>query len=720
MRVARAALTAAAAAASAAVTYALARLAPSAAGTDPRDLEVARLEHDLASVRTLLEEYMADREATELELRASEERYRMLAESIDDVVSLHDVDGVGLYFSASTQKTTGYDPAELVGRHAYDVVHPEDRDRVATDLRAAVLRGEMPLVEWRCRRKDDGYVWLETRSTLLRDENGGPPRVLCVSRDVSQRKRAERALHASEERYRLLIDRAAYGIYRATPDGRFLDVNPALARMLGYDSTDDLSHLDLARDVYYNPTDRDWLLARIREHDLADWVEVQWKRKDSRPIMVRLSSRMVRDADGRELYCEAIAEDVTGRNRQEELLRRSERMASLGHTLAGVAHELNNPLAAICGFAQLLLRSERPEDDRTALETISHEAARAGRIVKDLLTFSRRQEVHQRERVCVSDVARYIFDTQRYAMETRGIRHELSLDPNVPPVLADPTQLEQVLLNLVVNARQAIEGVTNAPGTGSAPHSITLRTGCTGGSVFIEVADNGPGIPPGELERIWDPFWTTKGEGEGTGLGLAVVHGIITEHGGTIEVESRIGSGTRFLIKLPIAGGAVRTAEVQARSLAADVGGDGAATDVEGAGASAAEQAGGHGGASRAGRPLDILIVDDEASILGFLTRYFTSRGHAVVAAHDGAHALRIAEQASFDVVVCDLRMPGMDGSDVIRRMRALPTCAAARYVVSTGDDADSSSRRRIDGLDVAAVVEKPYLIDELREAVEG
>jgi PAS domain S-box-containing protein len=544
--------------------------------------------------------------------------------------------------------------------------------------------------------------------------------MLCVSRDISDRKQAQTALQESEERYRLLIDRAAYGIYRATPEGRFLDVNPALVRMLGYGSADELMRLNLSRDVYGDPADRDWLLARIREHDLADWVEVPWKRKDGTSITVRLSSRMVRDGLGRELYCEAIAEDVTVRNRQEELLRRSERMASLGHTLAGVAHELNNPLAAICGFAQLLLRSERPEDDRTALETISHEAARAGKIVKDLLTFSRRQEGHQRERVCVSDVVRYIVDTQRYAMETRGIRQETSLDPNVPPVLADPTQLEQVLLNLVVNARQAIEGMPDVPaGTGSTPRCVTLRTGCAGASVFIEVADNGPGIPASELERIWDPFWTTKGEGEGTGLGLAVAHGIITEHGGTIEVESEVGHGTRFLIRLPIAGGAVRPSEVQGRSPATGaVPGPG---DPEPRAADEAERPAGDGGAvRRSGQPLDILIVDDEASILGFLTRYFTSRGHAVVAAHDGAHALRIAEQGSFDVVVCDLRMPGLDGSDVIRRMRAMPTCAGARFVISTGDDADSASRRRIEGLEVAAVVEKPYLIDELRKAVEG
>jgi CheY-like chemotaxis protein len=397
-------------------------------------------------------------------------------------------------------------------------------------------------------------------------------------------------------------------------------------------------------------------------------------------------------------------------------------MASLGHTLAGVAHELNNPLAAIGGFAQLLLRSERPPDDRSALETISREAARAGKIVKDLLTFARRQEGHPRERVCVTELVRYIFETQRYAMETRGIRHSLELDPNLPVVLADPAQIEQVLLNLIVNARQSIESALDAAGparaggaedeAGGAAPCISVRAAFVNGEVVIEVADTGPGIVKSDLERIWDPFWTTKEEGEGTGLGLAVVHGIITAHGGTIDVESEIGHGARFVIRLPAApegtdvqpiAGARADAELAAD---ADVGSEAAGAGVD--------------GGRRPARPLDILVVDDEPAILNFLTRYFTSRGHAVVAAHDGAHALRIAEQGSFDVVVCDLRMPGLEGTDVIRRMRALPTCAGARYVVSTGNNTISSSLRRVEGLGVAAVVEKPYAIDELRRAVEG
>jgi two-component system NtrC family sensor kinase len=311
--------------------------------------------------------------------------------------------------------------------------------------------------------------------------------------------------------------------------------------------------------VYWDAAERDAVMASVRAGAPAEWLQVRWRRKDSSPITVRLSARLVRDEEGRELYCEAIAEDVTERNRRDELLRRSERMASLGHTLAGVAHELNNPLAAVSGFAQLMLREARSEEDRTALETINREATRAGKIVKDLLTFARRPEAHPHEPVYVAEVARHIFATQRYAMETRGIRHELVVERDLPPVLADATQVEQVLLNLVVNARQAIEAATETPDSAAArqaqPPTISLHVRRAGDAVVMEVADTGVGIAAADRERIWDPFWSSKEEGQGTGLGLAVVHGIVTAHGGTIDVDSEAGRGTRFIIRLPAAGG---------------------------------------------------------------------------------------------------------------------------------------------------------------------
>lgn len=638
--------------------------------------------------------------AAALALVESEAKYRLLAESIDDIVCLQDLDGTALYYSASTEKALGFTPAELVGKDVFALTHPDDLARLAGDAYLAVLRGETPLVEWRCLRKDGTYLWVETHTTLLRNDSGVPDRLLSVTRDIQARKQAEEALRQSEERMSALIDRAAYGIFRSTPAGRFLDVNPALVSMLGYESAQQLMGIDIGQDLYADPEERDRIIAAVDSGTHPEWFDVTWRRKDGAPIVVRLSSRAAREPNGGVMWYEGIAENVTERLRREAVVRRAERMASLGHTLAGVAHELNNPLAAISGFAQILLKTNLPKDDRSAIETIHREAKRAAKIVKDLLTFARRQESSERHRVDLNDIVRYIADTQRYAMETHGVLCELVLSDEPTVVAADPAQLEQVVLNLLVNARQALEAMATPVAAGrvgvGSPRTpmIVIRTSVRGDSVWLEISDNGPGISARELPRIWDPFWTTKEEGEGTGLGLSVVHGIVTGHGGSIDVETRVGAGTTFAISLPAFGtveGALATAETDAVAPASQ----------------------------RADRPLDILVVDDEQVIVGLLVRYFSSRGHAVVPAYEGAAALRLAERSSFDVVICDLRMPGMDGTEVIRRLQALPTCASARFVLSTGDTATPAVRERIDGLTLSAVVDKPYEVEALRRIVE-
>ena len=639
--------------------------------------------------------------AAALALMESEAKYRLLAESIDDIVCLQDLDGTALYYSASTEKALGFTPTELVGKDVFALTHPDDLAKLAGDAYLAVLRGETPLVEWRCLRKDGSYIWVETHTALLRNESGVPDRLLSVTRDIEGRKQAQEALRQSEERMRALIARAAYGIFRATREGRFLDVNPALVAMLGYDSPSELLAIDITRDLYVDGDEREGWMTAIDSGAHPEWFDLTWRRKDGIPIAVRLSARAARDGYGDVVWYEGIAENVTERLRREAVVRRAERMSSLGHTLAGVAHELNNPLAAISGFAQILLKTELPSEDRSAIETINREAKRAAKIVKDLLTFARRQESSERHRVDLNDIVRYIADTQRYAMETHGVLCELVLSDEPAFVAADPAQLEQVMLNLLVNARQALETAAApvpdgriALGTPRTP-MVVIRTSVRNNTVSLEISDNGPGIAASQLPRIWDPFWTTKEEGEGTGLGLSVVHNIVTEHGGSIDVETRIGAGTTFAVSLPSSG---------------RDGADGL-MEVESLPPSPASQ--------RADRPLDILVVDDEEVIVGLLVRYFSSRGHAVVPAHEGRQALRVAERSSFDVVICDLRMPGMDGAEVIRQLKEMPTCASARFVLSTGDTATPAVRQRIDGLALTAIVDKPYEVEALRRIVE-
>jgi PAS domain S-box-containing protein len=475
------------------------------------------------------------------------------------------------------------------------------------------------------------------------------------------------------ERYASLVERTGYGVYRTTPDGRFIEANAALATMLDYDSIDDVMRLDLARDIRL-----DWVENDPAPGAAPEWIETKWKRRDGNAITVRLNVRAIVGANGEVEAYDGIVEDVTDRRRKDELLRRTARMASLGTTLAGVAHELNNPLAAIMGFAQLLLRKVWPTEDQQALETINRESIRSAAIVKDLLALTRRRDVERRAPTDVNDVVSYILRTRRYALETAGINCVVHLYPALPSIHGDRAQLEQVILNLLSNAEHALLSRPDHAAAGR----IVLRTRQEGTTVIIEVEDNGPGVPEESRARIWDPFWTTKDESEGMGLGLAVVHGIVTDHGGTIALEdgASAGIGARFMIRLPA---------IHAPAIA-----------------------------DRASRPLDVLVVDPGASDPLFVERFLTARGHAVISAGSGDLALRLAAQTPFDAVLCDARLVSRDGTPVAAALRATEGCATARFVLSASAPIEA---HLIPGtIRGATLVSRPYDIEELRRLIEG
>jgi signal transduction histidine kinase len=444
--------------------------------------------------------------------------------------------------------------------------------------------------------------------------------------------------------------------------------------MLGYGDANATIGLDLAGKVFI---DADEFAAMRAAADAAnpEWMETRWKRRNGSLVVVRLAVRAVRGDRGEDRI-EILADDVTERRRQDELVRRSERMASLGAVLAGAAHELNNPLAAIMGFSQLLLRKRWPLEDRSALEAIHHEAVRSATIVKDLLALARRRGIERRAPADVNELVAYIVRTRRYALETAGIVCELELGP-MPPVRGDRAQLEQVILNLLNNAEQALRPRVDGHRSTSQGH-ILIRTRHEEPEVIVEVEDNGPGVPDDVRSDIWDPFWTSKEEGEGTGLGLTVVHTIVVDHGGSVSLERGALGGARFVVRLPTA----------------------AATEQPAV-------------PSRASRPLDVLVVDPRAADLPFVERFLASRGHAVINAATGEAALRLASQSRFDAVVCDADLAVAGGAPIVDELRASSGCAHARFVLS----AERSPAAIDDGV---AYVVRPYDVDELRRLIEG
>lgn len=477
-----------------------------------------------------------------------------------------------------------------------------------------------------------------------------------------------------ESRLDWAIARAGLGICTIAKDGSVLSASAELGRMLGYPGRGEAGALNLARDVYVEPDEH----ARVLEAADAiepTWVETRWKRRDGSLLVVRVAVR--RAAGDRPDAYELLAEDVTARRRQDELVRRSERMSSLGAVLAGTAHELNNPLAAIMGFSQLLLRKRWTPEDRSALEAIHHEALRSATIVKDLLALARRRGVERRAPADLNELVAYIVRTRRYSLETAGIDCELDLAPSLPAVRGDRTQLEQVILNLLNNAEQALRPRVDAQRQATRGR-VVIRTRHDAPDVVVEVEDNGPGVPDDARSDVWDPFWTTKEEGEGTGLGLTVVHTIVVDHGGSVTLERGALGGARFLIRLPTVASAGQPAEP-----------------------------------SRAPRALDVLVVDPQAADLPFVERFLASRGHAVINAANGDAALRLASQSTFDAVVCDAELAVEGGAPIVDVLRASTGCAHARFVLS----AEHSPPALDDGVTYVA---RPYDVEELRRLIEG
>ena len=367
---------------------------------------------------------------------------------------------------------------------------------------------------------------------------------------------------------------------------------------------------------------------------------------------------------------------------QERLLQ-SEKMSSVGQLVSGVAHELNNPLTGIMGFAQLLLLRDLEEITRRQVETIYAEAERASKIVSNLLTFARRRKA-QKEPANLNTLVERVLELRNYDLRVRNINTELDLDAALPETMADANQIQQVFLNIIINAEQAMRG----DGGEGAEGTLRIRSSISDGNVVVAFHDSGPGMSAETLRRIFDPFFTTKEAGEGTGLGLTISYGIIDDHGGRIWAESEQGRGTTFVIELPIVAG---VASVPRRA-------------AETAPAEAVERR-------------RILVVDDEESIQQLLTGVLEMDGHDVQVANNGREALDRVEREPFDLIITDIKMPVMGGPDLYRHLSDAAHPLARRVIFITGDTVAPETRKFLQGVD-NAVLAKPFRLRDVRESV--
>jgi PAS domain S-box-containing protein len=503
-------------------------------------------------------------------------------------------------------------------------------------------------------------------------------------------KRNEQALRRSEARYRSLVQSSVYGIYRASLEGRFLDVNPALITMLGYGSPEEVLLLDPEKDVFALPEEHTRLIEDFKRNGRIDGLEVKWKRKDGKDVTVRLSGRAVSSADEPADVLEAIAEDVTERRVLEDQFRQAQKMEAVGRLAGGVAHDFNNLLMVISGYTEVILA--KLEVDHPLYEkgrAIQQAADRATTLTRQLLAFSRKQLLELK----VVDVNAIVQDMERLLSPLIGENIELitNLSAEAGHTRADAGQLEQVLMNLVVNAKDAMpEGGKVTIRTQNIAVDESHRWVQTfirpGQYVMLSVSDTGMGMDKETQSRIFEPFFTTKEKGKGTGLGLSTVYGIVKQSGGYVMVQSEKGHGTTFNIYL---------------------------TRVEAAaGQSVAPVARAAEGGSET-----VLLVEDEDSVRQLVRDTLAAKGYHVVEADNGQAGLDAAAKmdGTIDLVITDVVMPGMSGRELAEQLLKIRPETKVLYLSGYTEDAIVSEGTIESG---TAFLQKPFTLQNLSRKV--
>lgn len=402
---------------------------------------------------------------------------------------------------------------------------------------------------------------------------------------------------------------------------------------------------------------------------------------------VRVTLRAILPGAGHLLVC--LDEESGERNIQSKFAQ-TEKMAALGQLVSGIAHELNNPLTAIMGYAQLLLGHGLKPAQLAEASKVYQEAERARRIVRSLLYFTRENQP-ERSRADLNEIIERTLALRSYELRVENIQAQCDLDPTLPLTLADPTQLQQVVLNLLVNAEQALlEGRGEGRVWIRTRHVPATERSAPAGWILLEVADDGMGVPPAIASRIFDPFFTTKPPGVGTGLGLSIVYGIVQQHGGEVSLESPPNGGARFVVKLP-----VMALPADARTVSASAQTESGATIS----------------------PCRILVIEDEPSVAQLIADVLREEGHRAETALDSKEGLTRLSRSHYHLVVCDLRMPVLDGEAVFDALRRAGSPLRNRILFVTGDVLAPKTLHFLERNRLPYLT-KPFLVEELKLAV--
>jgi PAS domain S-box-containing protein len=604
---------------------------------------------------------ITDRKRAEEALRESETRYRSVLQSATDAIVIVDGGGIIIGWNSGAERIFGYSYTEAVGQSLTSIVSLYHHDEHTNGMKGLQSEGGQNVigktVEFKGLRKDKSVFPIEL--SLSTWETKSEQFFTGIIRDITERKRVEEALQESELRFRSLYENATIGIYRTTPDGNILLANPALVKMLGYTSFQKLAERNLEKDGFESSSQRKEFLEKIERDGDVIGYDSKWVRQDGAVIFVVESARAIRDSQGKTLYYDGTVEDITERRQMEEGLRQMQKLEGLGTLAGGIAHDFNNILGIILAY---ITSTKRFKDDAKKLDlavnTIVKAVERGKTLVQQILTFARKTET-EFGAVKVNDV---VMEVMVMIFETfpKVLTYAQNFDKAIPYINADRSQLHQVLLNLCVNARDAMpKGGVLTINT----RMVSIISLChqhpdavASSYVCIEVSDTGEGMTEEIRKRIFEPFFTTKGIGKGTGLGLAVVFGVVQTHKGFIDVESELGKGTTFRLYLP----ASQVAEP------VSVEDEGTLEEIPGG-------------------TETLLVVEDEEMLMMSLQMVLVEKGYKVISAGDGLAAVNIYKERKKEIalVLTDLGLPKMNGKEECAQIIKLNP--SARMIVATG-----------------------------------
>jgi PAS domain S-box-containing protein len=571
-------------------------------------------------------------------------------------------------------------------------IHPDDRARAEAGKNEA-LRDGSSRTEYRLRHRDGTYRWVYDTKRLVRDASGQPAELVGATTDITERRQYQDELRESERRFQSMLSNLELLAMTLDCDGHITYCNDHLLRLTGWTREELIG--------------RDWFATFIPEDTLesmhatfaalltdapASWHhENDLLTRSGKRLRMQWNNSVLRALSGEVIGAASIGEDITERRNLEQQMLRAQRLDGLGTLAGGIAHDLNNLLMPILMGATLLRRLEINPQSLRAIDNIERSVKRGSDLVKQVLLFARGADV-SRDEVQLPEI---VSEVESIATSTfpKNIAFQVSLPPNLHAVSGDMTQLTQVLLNLCVNARDAMPRggqISISASNTELSQRSALRSGASAGGPFVilEVTDSGEGMPREIIDRIFDPFFTTKKIGKGTGLGLSTLQGIVSNHGGFVNVASTVGEGTTFKVYLP-----ART-------------GQGAPnTKTNGV---AVEPPRGHGEV--------ILVADDDSTVLSITAQTLEAFGYTVIVAEDGAQAIGVYSRRSADIalVLTDMQMPIIDGHALIAALTRIDP--SLPIIAATGDTASQHLARIAKS--GATVLRKPYTADHLLNTI--